>query len=453
MKPHTLIRRNFMKSASLATASLAATGCARTSQIASAKRPTMIPRPDMLPGTDNSASAVFQLMDDDVACAHIYMEAQVFTPDSQRLILRRAAFSHGGDRYSPEHRFVLCDLENGGEIAPLATEPGATGPSISPDGKTLYYFVEERGDEGNRVLLKKVNLDGTGRDIIHVLDRPLPGTVACPSVLYPLSTISSDGKRIAISGFLGDGQIENPPFGMLVYDIEKATVELVWQGMTWANLHAQYSRSLDPEASHDVLIQQNHGMEYDRDGTYRKLVGGDGADIHVIRDDGTNLRTMPCGRDRKREMCQGHQCWRGRGDSAVIGTVVPGRDGKRGTLELVETRAVENRDHLGMNAPGAWRNNLSRNFPNPQFSHFGVDIAGERLLSDAVVEGRWLLYAAQWGRGKDDPLQDWKFVLDSGSSSKTHPHPFLSPDGKLGFFNSDESGRILPYMVTGIWDA
>ena len=31
----------------------------------------------------------------------------------------------------------------------------------------------------------------------------------------------------------------------------------------------------------------------------------------------------------------------------------------------------------------------------------------------------------------------------------THIHPFLSPDGVSGFFNSDESGVLQAYMVRG----
>jgi hypothetical protein len=29
-------------------------------------------------------------------------------------------------------------------------------------------------------------------------------------------------------------------------------------------------------------------------------------------------------------------------------------------------------------------------------------------------------------------------------------HPFLSPDGKSAFFNSDESGTLQAYMIRGL---
>jgi hypothetical protein len=44
-----------------------------------------------------------------------------------------------------------------------------------------------------------------------------------------------------------------------------------------------------------------------------------GADIHVLRDDGSTFRDMPWGRDGN-EFCKGHQCWRGRTSWAITST-------------------------------------------------------------------------------------------------------------------------------------
>ena len=43
-------------------------------------------------------------------------------------------------------------------------------------------------------------------------------------------------------------------------------------------------------------------------------------------------------------------------------------------------------------------------------------------------------------------------LLDSGSTwqKDSHTHPFLSPDGKTGFFNSDESGVLQAYMIRNL---
>ena len=113
--------------------------------------------------------------------------------------------------------------------------------------------------------------------------------------------ISSDCKRLCAQCFLGDGKTENAPFGILVFDIEKRSVKVLenplFEGQHYNNMHLQYCPSTDPELSHDILIQHNHGSVIDATGRYSKLVGGAGADIHVIRDDGTNWRDVPLGRD------------------------------------------------------------------------------------------------------------------------------------------------------------
>ena len=108
------------------------------------------------------------------------------------------------------------------------------------------------------------------------------------------------------------------------------------------------------------------------------LVGGDGADIHVIRDDGTKLRDLPWGRDGV-EFCQGHQCWIGRSSRALTSTSTR----KPKSCQLIEGRTLPHVGHLGLNTPGGRRNNLSRDFLNPDFYHFATDLAGRRLITDA----------------------------------------------------------------------
>ena len=407
----------------------------------------MIPRQDLLTEQSPSGLRVFQLTAEEIPSCHVYMEAQIFTPDSKRFVLHRSAHAHGSDPGDPEHGYLLCDIENGGELIPLTDELAAKAPSISPGGQYMYYFVDETKLGGGRLILKRVGLDGTEREVLFALDTPLPGTRYRPTHLYPLSTISSDGLRLAISGFLGDGQTENAPWGLVIFDLRKPGVELVLEGPTWCNLHPQYSRSLDDEASHDVLIQENHGCVITPVGGCEKLTGGAGADIHVIRDDGTNLRDMPWGRDGN-EFCQGHQCWRGRSSRAITST----ENRARGEQQLIKGSAAAPAGHVGINTPGSRRNDLSRDFPEPHFYHFGTDINGNRLITDCgPKESGGALYVADLPADENGPLENVRFLLNARSSwqKETHIHPFLSPDGTMGFFNSDESGVLQAYMVRG----
>jgi len=428
-------RRQFLASAALA---------AFVPAVVKTKRSWARPRPDLLDKESPAGVEVIQLTSEpDVPSSHLYMEAQIFAPDSKRFLLHRSASAHGGSPTDPKHQYLLCDLTDNYSLTPIASEIGVRAPSVSPDGRYVYYFVDETTVGGGRLTLKRVNLDGSQRQTILVIDKPLPDSKFRPSRIYPLSTISSDGMRLALSCFLGDGKTEGAPFGLMVFDLLAATVRLVLHGQSWCNVHPQYCRSKQAQAAHDILIQENHDNTCDANGVIKRLVGGVGADIHVIRDDGTNFRNMPWGRDGN-EACQGHQCWRGRSEWAITST------GTRRPPEaqLIEGRAAPHAGHVGIQTPGGLRNDLSRNFPKPHFYHFATDIEGKRLITDA--KGGFV-YVAELGEPGKDPARNFRRLLATRSSMKkeAHIHPFLSPDGTMGFFNSDESGRLQAYLVKG----
>ncbi|MCD6519383.1 MAG: PD40 domain-containing protein [Anaerolineae bacterium] len=405
-------------------------------------------REDLLDPATPSGVEVIQLTEGELPSCHIYMEAQIFTPDSKRFLLHESAHPHGSDRHDPRHRYLVCDVEDGFSLRPITEEVGATAPSLSPDGQFVYYFVDETEPGGGRLTLKRVRLDGRERETLFVLDSPIPGTAYRPSRIYPLSTIRADGGCLALSCYLGDGQMESQPWGLMVFDLEGPTVRLILQGPSWCNIHPQFCRAREGTAMHDILVQENHGCRYAPDGRLVQLTGGTGADIHVIRDDGSNLRNLPWGRDGN-EFCQGHQCWRGRTTWAITSTETRDVDEE----QLIESQPVPPKDHLGLRSPGGVRNHLSRSFPKPSFCHFATDIAGRRLVSDTRKRdqgGRvWL---AKLGEPGKEPLSHWVPLARPHSSWKkeAHIHPFLSPDGNMAFFNSDESGILQAYAVIGL---
>ena len=66
-------------------------------------------RPDLLDEDSPEGIEVVQLTDEpDIPSSHVYMEAHVFTPDSRRIVLHRAADPHGADNLNPEHRSLLA---------------------------------------------------------------------------------------------------------------------------------------------------------------------------------------------------------------------------------------------------------------------------------------------------------------------------------------------------------
>lgn len=413
------------------------------------RRHSAVARPDLLDAKSPPGIEVIQLTSEpDVPSSHLYMEAQIFAPDSRRFVLHRSATAHGGDKSDPRHQYLRCDIDDDCSLHPLTVETGSTAATVSPDGKFLYYFVDETDVGGGRLTLKRVNLDGSDRQTVMVLDSPLPDTRFRPSGIYPLSTISSDGRNLALSAFLGDGQSQNAPFGLMVFDLVRAAVRLILPGPSWCNMHPQYCRSTDPEAARDILVQENHGNVTTASGDTTQLTGGAGADIHVIRDDGTNFRDMPWGRDGN-EFCQGHQCWHGRSTWAITSTGT----NQPAEAQLIEGRAAPHADHVGIQTPGGVRNDLSRSFPSPHFYHFATDIAGKRLVSDAGPLNREAsIYLAELGTPGTEPAGRFTYLLQPKSTcdSNAHIHPFLSPDGTMAFFNSDESGVLQAYMIRGL---
>jgi len=406
-----------------------------------------LPRNDLRAADAPQSIEIFQLTSGDLPASHIYMEAQIFTPDSKHFILHESATPHGSDRHDPAHRYLFCDLSNHSALRPITHELGTTAPAISPDGKWLYYFIDETETGGGKLSLNKVGLDGTNRETLFVLDTPLPGTNYRPSRIYPLSTIRSDEKKIALSCFLGDGQIE-PTWGLMVFDLDNPSVELILQGPSWCNVHPQYCRSTDTEHKTDLLIQENHGNQVDATGAFTKLVGGRGADIHVIRDDGTHFRDLPWGRDNN-EFCQGHQCWRGQTTWAITSTSTK----NPAEQQLIESQTIAPANHIGISTPGGKRNDLSRRFNDPSFYHFATDQQGNRCITDTGARdqgGR--VFIADLQTPGQDPLANWTCLAHPGSSwtKEAHIHPFLSPDGTKAFFNSDESGLLQAYMICGL---
>jgi len=404
-------------------------------------------RPDRVNSASPAGLEIYQLTTEEVPSSHLYMEAQVFSPDSKRLLVHRSATAHGSDRHDPEHRYLVCDLENGGALSPLTSETGATAPSVSPDGNWVYYFVNQTDVGSGSLTLKRVHMDGTGRETLVVIDAPLKGTDLRPSHIYPLSTIRSDGASLALSCFLRDGERDDLPWGLMVFDLATGEVRVVVQGNTWINIHPQYSRSLDPVAKHDILIQQNHGYFHKpEDGSWCFSANSTGADIHVIRDDGSDFRNLPWGRDGN-EFCQGHQCWIGRSTRAITST------GTRQPQEqqIIAGKAAPYAGHVGSATPGGWRNDMTRFFASPHFFHFATDIAGRTFISDWRWQDRQAIYLARFPEDEDAPLEAFAYLCDPGSTwrKESHVHPFLSPDGRMGFFNSDESGTLQAYMMRG----
>ena len=129
-----------------------------------------IGRPDMPDENSPKNLTVVQLTaDPETPCAHVYMEAQIFSPDSRRFLLERSGNPHGPKKNDPEHQYLLCDLENDCELVPVTDELNAIAPSFDPTGQFIYYLVDNSDINSGSIAVKRVNADGTGRETLMVV--------------------------------------------------------------------------------------------------------------------------------------------------------------------------------------------------------------------------------------------------------------------------------------------
>jgi len=400
-------------------------------------------RPDMLDRESPAGLRVIQITADPKRASwNVYTEAPVFTPDGKQFVFVR------------ERNFWLCDIADNFGLRQLTDERDAKGAAMSPDGKWFYYVLEDPKASRAALVLRRVSLKDYRRHTVLAIRDRIPGSVFRPSRVYSLSSISSDGKRLVTSCFLGDGKTDAAPFGLLVFTLEKPSVRVFPLGADFNNMHPQYNRSSDPDFAHDVLVQHNHGSVVDPSGKTLTLVGGDGADLHVIRDDGTRWRDIPIGRDGV-EYVQGHQQWRGRMNSVLSAMSIP--KGKKRILEGFPIPTDKGTSHRGSRIPGGRSNDLTREIEAPEFWHFSVDASGMRVVSDTSgadpATGRRRIHLVIGAlTGGANPLLKTRWLLDTRTSGKDqpmHPHPFFSPDAKTVFFNSDADGIPQVWMATG----
>lgn len=403
---------------------------------------------------NSDVSRIYQLTDNtDAPTCHVYMEAPVFTPDSKRIVLHRAGHPHGPNKENALHSYILCDLDNGGSLIPLTLpeEYFCTSPALSPDGKWFYYFLDQTVVNSGSLSLRRVALDGSKRETLFVVDSVLDGTRFRASLPYPLSTISADGKRIALQVFLGDGYTRNSPFGLLVFDLEKGTCSMPLWGPSLCNMHAQYGRSADPERVYDLLIQENHGFVSNSEGKMIFREESAKVDLHVIRDDGKNLRDLPIGGD-ERELCSGHQCWRGNSEWVVSSVIsVYGRGFiEEQDFRLIEALPVPHQGHQGKLSWWGQRNEITGKEENPRFNHFGTDLKGKYILTEDRDAVKFGILSSPGASYASDFIQVAQTKMRQEMRATVDSHPFLSPDGKKGFFNSNESGMLQAYMIDGL---
>lgn len=409
-------------------------------------------RPDMLDDASPRGLRVVQISTDPgLISHHLYPEVHMFTPDSKRFVFHRMSSETGkGGSY------WLCDLADNFGIRKIIDERGAGVPQVTPDGRWAYYCLF---DQAKRILqLKRVSLETFQRETLANIAAASFGCEHEVQSAGRLTSISSDGKRLCTAASLGTGSPEKPRFGILVLDIENLSARMAFVGdHEYCNMHLQYCRSRDPVLSRDILIQHNHGVERDGQGRIVKLTGGAGADLHVIRDDGTHWRDVPIGRDAT-AFNTGHQQWRGEMATVVSSVSVRGDVNRCRLHEALPVAAGDARSHQGSNTPGAKTIDLTRTAPETNFSHFCMDASGMRLAArhDRSRDNPDVkVYVASFSPGDNASLKvryllgtGWREVVQGWTGGQSNkPRPIIAPDGGVVLFHTDRDGKSEIFLV------
>lgn len=403
-------------------------------------------RPDILDEDSPKGLRLVQISTDpSMISHHMYPEAHMFTPDSRRFIFHRMP-----TKEKKSGGYWLCDIDDNFGLREIIDERGAARPSVSPDGRWAYYCVFSRAKRA--LQLKRVSLMTFQRETLANIEGIVPGCKYELETAGGLTSISSDGKRLCTKSQLHTGSPENQRYGILVFDLEKLSAHIAFEGdHEYCNMHLQYCRSLRPVLSHDILVQHNHGCVRDKEGRIVKLTSGAGADLHVVRDDGTHWRDVPVGRDGT-AFCTGHQQWRGTMPSVISSMSVRGNIHRHRLHEAMPIATEEATSHKGSTIPGTTRNDLTRTAPETNFSHFCMDASGmhlaarhDRCRGNADVK----VYIATCSPGENAVLSvqyllntGWRDLVkgwDRGQSNK--PRPIISPDAAVVLFHTDRDGK------------
>ncbi|MCF7855015.1 MAG: hypothetical protein K9N51_09475 [Candidatus Pacebacteria bacterium] len=400
---------------------------------------------------------VFAIGDTDKPTSLVYPDWPSFLADGRRFVM----YTDDGP--------TICDPDDDCALRPIF--PGFNEKNyrtfrVSPDGRYAFFRNDAASKEPSSLTISRVDLSNLQvEDVYHSHGGKLPGTDV-PIHRMSFDTVSADNRRTAGVCRL-DSNTQNALFGLFALDLDTSEFHTVWIGPFFNNAHLRYCLSPDPDAAHDLLVQMNHGARYDEKGTMLASLGppaDKGIDIHVIRDDGTNRRDLPFGRDGL-ESCIGHQVWRGQHSRSVVTISLQNKDisygwadGSNQDILAGEQSPVDmDAPHLGRLTPGAQRVTLSQGFDKPRFNHLSCDASGMTFAFDTfpIFDGERAGMQIYTGKADNttEPLH-LQYILNSGvtlnNSNGYHSHPVIAPDGSFLLFNSNLSGTKQAYMVTGI---
>ncbi len=409
----------------------------------------MKPCPEFIDRNTPDGVEVYQLTPNEATSSPVYPDYPGFLEGGRSLLLHTA----GGPQ--------ICHPDEGGALQPLRDMvPDIGWFQLAPDGRHLICRRGER--RPGTVDLHRLDLrTGKSEPLFHA-EGKLEGTLL-PVDRMAIEAVSWDGSRLGALAYLDYERKPDGDMGIVILDTRSQRAEVVFS-QPLPHAHLRYFPSDEAPATNLLMFQHHHERHIDITGKEIRGVwdaGDGGADLHLVRDDGTHWHNLPFGRDGK-EACIGHQVWRGsNGDVASV--MLQNRDNSYGWADGTQQHVVAGTPvpgdpldpHCGRVGRDAYRYELSRPEDGPRLCHLAVDQSGLRFVFDTfpVWSGERAGMAIYLGDGCE-PAASLKFqyILNSGALLKNggHAHPILSPDGNSLFFASDYFGTQQAYMVVNL---
>jgi len=325
--------------------------------------------------------------------SNIYPEAPISTPDGRRFIFIRTEL---GTHLS---HYWIADIATR-RIRQITDERNMQGaPIFSPDGKSIYYAA------GGKI--KRMCPETFERETIFTLP-------AKSKAMWFGDSMAYRGLRFVF----GQEDRTRRRSDVVVVDVEKRKIAVVFKHPDAPCGHTQFSHNADCK----IMFQVNDGIEFDALGNWTKLVGENGASLHIVDLDGKNHVKLRAGCSPL-ERVQGHQTWVGRTNTVI--TTLHRRASV--TAPWVQDRIITinaHDDHYRIVSEG------------PGFTHIHTDPEGRYWVADCNRTANIYVGSIKTGRQRLFCRSGATF----GCPQYTHPHPFFMGDGQTIGWNSDVTG-------------
>ena len=346
----------------------------------------------ILRGTDPDSGAAVKQVTSGVAIHNqIYMEVP-YTDAASRWFV----YTKHRDTYGPVEVW-RADLERDW-LTPICDNAGyIRGMAVSPD-QQYFFCVREQDKETFEIV----------RTDIGTLEQTR-WTYSGPPFPRSLGSMSPDGRT-----YISGTGLAPTRFGIVKFDLEAGTLEVVHEGAEISNPHPQ----IEPGQGKVILVQHNRGYGFDEEGQ-RVRVSDIGATLYVIDVDGGNYQELPVGKPHTHPV-QGHQCWIG-ATGEILLTIVGPREEALEKGNLLAIRPGDAAARVVAKGHAFWHPNASKD--------------GRFFVSDTQDDRRIVVGSLRTGRTR--------VLCESGASGGTqyaHPHPYLTPDCRWVIFNSDRTG-------------